>query len=198
MTISRFKHTVCLYLIRGARRRADYCKKHHLYHQIGSNCSIQSRSVPLFSQLISIHDNVHLASGVSFITHDIVHRMVNNMVPDDQRIGEYVGCIEIMDNVFVGAGARIMYNTRIGENCVIGAGSVVTKDLAPNGVYAGVPARFICSFSDFLSRRKLMDEELRALLGSGSPKVLNQHIDEESVERIWERFMEEKDEFSKD
>ena len=43
---------------------------------------------------------------------------------------------------------------RIGDNVVIGAGSVVTRDLPPNGVYAGSPARFVCSIGEFDERHR--------------------------------------------
>jgi acetyltransferase-like isoleucine patch superfamily enzyme len=51
--------------------------------------------------------------------------------------------IRIGDNVWIGAGARILDGAEIGEGCVIGAGAVVRGRLEPNGIYAGVPARLV-------------------------------------------------------
>lgn len=65
------------------------------------------------SELIFLHDNVHVATGVGFVTHDAIHDMLNNTYESDSFV-EKVGCIEIMDNVFIGSGTRILYNTRIG------------------------------------------------------------------------------------
>lgn len=57
-----------------------------------------------------------------------------------------------MDNVFIGAGTSIMYGARIGPNVIVGAHSVITKDLEPNGVYAGVPARRIVTFDGYVAK----------------------------------------------
>ena len=52
-----------------------------------------------------------------------------------------------------GAGSSILYDVRIGPNVIIGAGSMVTKDIPANSVAAGVPARVIGTFEDFVSKR---------------------------------------------
>lgn len=60
-----------------------------------------------------------------------------------------------MDNVFVGSGTRILYNTRIGSNVIIGSDSLVNKDIPDNSVYAGVPAKYICSFDEYVEKAGL-------------------------------------------
>ena len=57
-----------------------------------------------------------------------------------------------MDNVYIGYNATIMPNVKIGSNVIVGAGALVSKDLEPNGVYVGVPAKRICSFDDYMVR----------------------------------------------
>ena len=59
-----------------------------------------------------------------------------------------------MDNVFIGAHAIIMGGIKIGPNAIIAAGSVVVKDVSPNTVVGGNPARVICSMDDYINRRK--------------------------------------------
>ena len=59
-----------------------------------------------------------------------------------------------MDNVFIGSGTRILSNIRIGSNVIVGAGSLVNKDIPDNSVYAGVPARRICSFDEYVEKHK--------------------------------------------
>lgn len=153
MEIKRLWHTCRLALQRGGFRRAEYCRKNHLFHAIGKGCSLQIRKLPLYANLITIHNNVHVASRVHFLTHDVTHRMINASRKQGDRVQERLGCIEIMDNVFIGAGTTIMYNVRIGSNVIVGAESVVTKDLEPDSVYAGAPARRICSMDEYMEKR---------------------------------------------
>ena len=61
---------------------------------------------------------------------------------------------KIKDNVFIGMNAIILPGTKIGSNVIIGAGSVVNGELNSNSVYAGVPAKFICSLDDFVDKHK--------------------------------------------
>lgn len=58
-------------------------------------------------------------------------------------IGNEKGCPEIGDNVVMGVHSVVIGNIKIRDNCVIGAGAVLTKSTEPNGIYAGVPAKRI-------------------------------------------------------
>jgi len=53
------------------------------------------------------------------------------------------GNVTLMENVWIGAGATVMPRLTIGENSIIGAGAVVTRDIPPNSICAGVPCRVI-------------------------------------------------------
>ena len=64
-----------------------------------------------------------------------------------------MGCIEVMDNVFIGANSIIMPNVRIGLNAIVAAGSVVTKDVGEGVIVAGVTARVIGKFNDIYLKR---------------------------------------------
>lgn len=187
MEINRLWNTCCLALQRGGARRANYCRKNNLFHKVGDNCSFQFRKIPLYSRLISIHNNVHIASRVNFVTHDVTHRMLNaNSDLTNKVAKEAVGCIEIMDNVFIGAGTTILYNVRIGSNVIVGGESVVTKDLEPNSVYAGVPARRIGSIEDYIiNRQKVIDYPAEF-----APR--KQKISIELENYMWEIFMDKK------
>ena len=79
--ISRIFYSVILMMMQDARSRTEFLKKHHLYGSIGENCSIQKPKLPLYSNLIYIHNNVKIASNVGFITHDIIHTMLNDKDP---------------------------------------------------------------------------------------------------------------------
>ncbi len=128
MTFERLWQSFRLFIIRSSAARTEYIRKQHVYGAIGDNCTIQKRKVPLYANLIRLGNNVHIASNVSFLTHDVSHMVLNNL-PEISGVQERVGCIEIGDNVFVGSGTHILYDTKIGSNVIIGTCSVVTKDI---------------------------------------------------------------------
>ena len=151
----RLWQTLRMFTIMSAKKRTNYLKKKKIFAGIGENCSIQSRIIPLYANLIKLGNNVHVASNVTFITHDIVFSMLNKHPNlSGIKFREKMGCIEIKDNVFVGAGTTILYDVSIGSNVIIGAGSLINKDIPDNCVVAGVPAKIIGNFDDFVEKRK--------------------------------------------
>ena len=156
----------------GARKKTDFIRKHHLFGSIGQDCTIQNWKLPLHSELVFLHDNVRIASDVKFVTHDVIHHMLNRKY-NTQSFIEKVGCIEILDNVFVGSGTRILYNTRIGSNVIIGSDSFVNKDIADNSVYAGVPARYICSFDEYVEKARKYSGSVKELYGIDKMPCMN-------------------------
>jgi acetyltransferase-like isoleucine patch superfamily enzyme len=71
----------------------------------------------------------------------------------DKKVPTLMKPIEIMDNVFIGCNSTILGGVTIGNNVVVAAGSVVTKDVPPNSVVAGNPAKVIESFDDYINKR---------------------------------------------
>jgi len=71
-----------------------------------------------------------------------------------------VGKIEIKDNVFVGYGAIVLPGVTIGPNAIVGAGSVVTKDVPENSIVAGVPARQVGEVSVLVEKLQRETDEL--------------------------------------
>lgn len=105
----------------------------------------QPRTFPADPELISIGDNVKIASGVLFINHDIVASMLNKKF-DTREFVNKKGCISIGDNVMIGAGTILLPNVKIGSNVIIGAGAIVCKDIPDNSVAVGVPCRVVGDF----------------------------------------------------
>lgn len=175
-------------MIGSSRKRTEFLRTHQVYHLIGENVSIHSRKIPLYANLISLHDNVKIAANVVFVTHDITHRMLRTMLPG-KKFPEKIGCIEVMDNVFIGANSIILSNVRIGPNAIVAAGSVVAKDIPPGSVVGGVPARVIGSFDEFVAKRT---DEIKALEKMpGQPK---DHLISKALEMyMWDTFHETKD-----
>lgn len=161
----RIFYSFILSLIPNPRSRTEFMRKHHLFGSLGTNCNIQRKKLPLYSNLVHIHNNVRLASEVIFVTHDGIHKMLNEKYSTEDFV-ERVGCIEIMDNVFIGSGTRILYNTRIGSNVIIGSDSLVNKDIPDNSVYAGVPARYVCSFEEYVQRAKMYSDTFEKKYGT--------------------------------
>ena len=161
-------------------------KKKHLYGSIGEMCIIQKRKLPLYSNLVFLHNDVKIASNVGFVTHDIIHTMLNHKYPEKKNAFiEKVGCIEIMDNVFIGSGTRILYNTRIGSNVIIGSDSLVNKDVPDNSVYAGVPARFICTFDEYVQKASDYSSQIKEKYGIDKFKG----ISDDFAKQIYNEFI---------
>ncbi len=87
---------------------------------------------------IDIGDNVMFAPNVTVIT------ATHPVLPSLREKGlQFNVDVKICSNVWIGAGAIIMPGITVGENSVVGAGSVVTKDVPPNTVVVGNPARVL-------------------------------------------------------
>ena len=131
--------TIGLFLRPGPHTRGQYLKNRHIFAEVGENVLFLPRLVPLYPELIKLHNNILISSGVQFVTHDASNAVLNKM--GIGKFPERIGCIEIMDNVYIGYNVTIMPNVRIGENVIIGANTIVTRSLESNGVYVGTPAK---------------------------------------------------------
>ena len=114
-------------------------------YRVGKNNRIYIRSFGTEPYLVKIGNHCTITAGVKLITHDGGAWVFRQEIPDLNVFGR----IEIKDNCFIGIGSIILPNVRIGPNSVVGAGAVVTKDVAPNTVVAGVPAHVICSTEEY-------------------------------------------------
>lgn len=110
--------------------------------QMENGCNIDAN----FPWLIEIGDNVTFASHVAVIAHD----------GSTKKLVGYskVGKVRVGNDVFVGYGSVVMPNVTIGAGAVIGANSVVTRDVAPGMVAVGSPAKEIMSVGELASRAK--------------------------------------------
>lgn len=117
---------------------------------------------------ISLGDNVHITREVLFITHDGGTLLFRDTIPDL----EITAPIVVEDNVYIGARSIILPGVTIGRNSIIAAGSVVSKDVNPNSVYGGVPAKFIKSSEDYLDGIKLRSLKVGHLKGKEKDEAL--------------------------
>ena len=176
-------HSIRLLLCRTGVKRAAYLKKHHLLGAIGENCSWGPWRLPLYSELIRLHDNVRVHKRAIFMTHDMLNRFLAICYPNkDFGHPERIGCIEVMDNVYIAIYAEIMPNVRIGKNCLITAGSIVTSDIPDNSVVSGNPAKPIGHLDMFAA--------LRAMNKKQTTAFTNQKLPAELAAKEWEKFMQ--------
>jgi acetyltransferase-like isoleucine patch superfamily enzyme len=108
--------------------------------RIGSNCKISSHT--FICEGVTIEDNVFVGHNVTFI-NDRFPRATNEK--GDLQSEQDWNCVPtlVRKGASIGSSATILCGVTVGENAIIGAGSVVTKDVPPNTIVAGNPARII-------------------------------------------------------
>lgn len=101
--------------------------------------------------LITIGNNVDINKHFQILTHDYAnfvfvhkyHEFINSS-----------GAVNIGSNIYFGTNVTILKGVTIGDNCVIAAGSIVTKDIPSGSVAAGIPCKVICSIDEYFEKRK--------------------------------------------
>lgn len=118
--------------------------------KIGDGCTFIGRNIGFSSEpyLIEIGNNVRVSFDVTFVTHDGGTYVLRKDYPE---ICIY-GPIKVGDNTFIGAKSIILPNICIGKNVIIGAGSIITKNIPDNEVWAGVPAKRICTIDEYYTK----------------------------------------------
>jgi acetyltransferase-like isoleucine patch superfamily enzyme len=112
--------------------------------RIGERCRVYTTNFGSEPWLIRIGDHVCISNDVTFVNHDLTY-------PFQDRYASLTafGRIVIEDNCQIGVGATILPGVTIGPNAIVGACSVVTKDVPPNTVVAGNPARVIATLEEY-------------------------------------------------
>lgn len=123
---------------------------HQGYLRIGNNVSINSNVciAPCDGGHVAIGNNVLIGQNVVIRAADHGHDDVGRPMIEQGHVG---GKILIEDDVWIGANCVITTNVVIGQHSIVGAGSVVTHDVPPYCIVAGVPARIV-------RQRNLKDE----------------------------------------
>ena len=121
--------------------------------KFGKNCNFGNVNFGSEPNFIKIGDNFYSSSNVQFITHDGSVNVIRNMYSEYKNINLFEPIL-IRNNVFIGFGAVILQGTEISDNVIIGSGSVVKGKIESNSVYAGVPAKFICTIDKYLEKNK--------------------------------------------
>ena len=127
--------------------------------RIGKNVVIMPGCLMMSAGGITIDDGAMIAANVQLISnnHDLYERQIITCKP-----------VHIGKNAWIGAGATILPGVTVGDNAVVGAASVVTKDVAPDTIVAGNPAKLIKAIPPKLQCGDRNDEEDIIQLGLDS------------------------------
>jgi acetyltransferase-like isoleucine patch superfamily enzyme len=107
---------------------------------VGKRCKISSHT--FICEGITIEDNVFIGHGVTFINDSYPRATTgegNLQTEADWKVERTV----VKKGSSIGSGSTILAKVTIGENAIVGAGSVVTKDVPPNSIVAGNPAKVL-------------------------------------------------------
>ena len=112
---------------------------------IGKRVTIEQGVHITCTDRVSIGDNTTISSYVYISDTEHDHKVLGKNIFD---LGLIVKPVEIGKCVFIGTGAKILSGVSIGDNCVVGANSVVTRNIPCNSMVAGIPARIIKIYDD--------------------------------------------------
>lgn len=116
--------------------------------KIGENCSIQIDRLASEPYLVEIGDNVAIAPGARFLTHDGASFIFRDQFPALR----YFGKIVIEDNCFIGARSIILPGVRVGKGAIVGMSAVVIRDVKPGSVVLGNPAVQVSTVEKYRER----------------------------------------------
>ncbi len=152
--MSNLKHKVKQFLLSGTfDTPINYLRKKGV--KVGEGCFISPCHVSANEgYLIEIGNYTRIAKDVEFFTHGGIYGL---QIKYNDPTLDYFGKIKIGDYVSIGDGAKIMPGVTIGNNVIIGAGSVVSKSIPDNCMVAGNPIRYIGNTDDFYKKIKQID-----------------------------------------
>lgn len=101
---------------------------------------------PTFCCLIRIGNNCTITSNAHILAHDASTKKALGYTK--------IGQVCIGNSVFIGANVTILPNVKIGDNSVIAAGAVVTKNIPDNEVWGGNPAKYICTLDEYIEKHQ--------------------------------------------
>ncbi|WBL26002.1 acyltransferase [Zunongwangia sp. HGR-M22] len=126
----------------GYYNRCTFFVNHHAELIIGKNVGI-SQTALICHHKITICDNVKIGGGVKIFDTDFHSLDPKIRASKEDVFHKAVAPVIIKENAFLGAGAMILKGVTVGENSIVGAYSLVTKDIPDNQIWGGNPAKFI-------------------------------------------------------
>ena len=143
--------------------------------KMGHSVRIYGNPTKMFGSepwLVTLGNFVHITTGVLFLTHDGGTLLFRHVTRDL----EITAPVTVGSHVYIGVRAIILPGVTIGDNCIIAAGAVVTKDVPPNCVVGGVPAKVIKSTKEYYESAKINSLHLGHLRGKYKDRALRKYF----------------------
>lgn len=102
--------------------------------------------------LVTIGENCYMNENFTLLTHDWVTKV---FIQCGYEFLPSSGRVNIGNNVSFGQNVMILKGVTIGDNCFIGAGSIVTKDIPANSIAVGIPCKVVCTLEEFHKKREV-------------------------------------------
>ena len=108
----------------------------------GTDISIGEGTFVNYSCIFENQEKIEIGENCSLGMEVLLCSATHELGNEDKRMGKTIGySIIIEDGCWIGSRVTILPGVKVGKGCVIGAGSLVTKDCEPNGLYVGSPAK---------------------------------------------------------
>jgi acetyltransferase-like isoleucine patch superfamily enzyme len=134
-------------------RMISYLRKKGI--SIGGDCIIRSPNSLRIDltrpSLVTIGNNVDINKNFQIMTHDFASGVFRVVYGDFLNSS---GKVTIGNNIYFGTDVIVLKGVTIGDNCIIGAGSIVNRDIPSNSVATGTPCRVVCSLQEYYNKRK--------------------------------------------
>lgn len=140
--------------------------------------------------LIEIGNNVDINDNFTIMTHDFGTYVLRNLYHDFVASS---GRVIIGNNIYFGRDVTVLKGVTIGDNCIIGLGSIVTRDIPSNSVAVGVPCRVVCSIEDYYQKRRKIQVQEAIELGVSIIDNLNRQPVITDFKEEWVLFLTESD-----
>ncbi len=128
---------------------------HIIYPQkfsVGENSSISSYTTVYSTFGVTIGKNCLISSNCGISSYNHIINSPNRLADKDKDVN-FSKPVVIEDNVWIGMNSCILPGVVIGNNSIIGSGSVVTKNVPPNEIWAGNPAKYIKNIVSSISNK---------------------------------------------
>jgi len=185
--LKNFKKKIKWYLAcKSPKRYVKYLRDAGV--KIGDNLWVSSDIKSIYiditrPSLVEIGNNVRLNKNLTILTHDGSFYVLLN------KYNEFIatsGKVKVGNNVYFGRNCSVFKGVTIGDNVVIGFGSIVTKDIPSNCIAVGAPAKVVCSLEDYYLKRKKLSIKEAFLYAQSIKERFNR---EPVIEDFWEEFL---------